>query len=167
VPEGLPPGTYDLTLSDESLDLVTVPAALTVISAAIPAPVLAMADVRIRFVAHREVADLMKAGDTDILDPKSPERRHATLIAAESVRQPVTGLITYESSGAGRIQVNQALVTFIGTVRTPVVKSPSGWMYRGRAVKTGAGFVFETQAGIMEGSVVSAAVDSRPAADAP
>ena len=68
----LPAGTYDLSLFDGGRPLFTLPGALTIVVPPAPVkevpppPKTATAYVTVRFVAEREVLDVMKQGDLDV-----------------------------------------------------------------------------------------------------
>jgi hypothetical protein len=139
----LPAGTYDLVLADEAQQLVSVPHAVTVV-----APPTAIAVVKVRFMAPPEVLAHMTAGDHDVGD----DGNLAVLTEIGPERQPVTAVI--QDNVLGRlVQTSQPMVGFNGTVRVPVMVTASGATYRGRPVKPGAAFLFESASGAMTGAI--------------
>ncbi len=117
---------------------------------------LGTATVRVRFVAAPEVLEVMKAGDTDVAaSGVVAEVDRAMLIQIGSERQPTNAQITTEGLLRRSLQLQQPLLTFVGTVRVPVVYAATGWTYKDRPVKVGAAFNFETTSGAMAGWVIS------------
>lgn len=115
----------------------------------------ALATVRVRFVAGAEVLDVMKVGDVDLSGSVTvADADRAVLTEVGSERQPVTAMTVTEGLLRRNLQVEQSLLALIGTVRVPVVFTPSGWSYRDRPVKAGASFTFETVAGGMIGWIL-------------
>lgn len=111
--------------------------------------------VRVRFVAAPEVLDVMKAGDTDVAGSGVvAEVDRAVLTQIGSDRQPTNAQITTEGLLRRSLQLQQPFLTFVGTVRVPVVYAAAGWTYKDRPVKVGAAFNFETTAGAMAGWVI-------------
>ncbi len=119
----------------------------------------ATATVRVRFVAPPEVADLMKAGDVDLLvPPAAPDGERAVLTEVSSDRQVVTATNQIDAVMRRNLGVQQQVTLFNGSVRVPVTFTPLGWTYKERAVKVGAPFYFETTAGGMAGWIVELSV---------
>ena len=115
----------------------------------------AIADVKVRFVAEREVIAAMKLGDIDIAGfGLVAEADRARLIEIGIDRQATPALVTPEGLLRRTFQVQQPVVAVTGTVRVPVVYDPAGWIYKERTVKIGATFHFETIAGGMSGLIV-------------
>jgi hypothetical protein len=110
------------------------------------------ATIRVRFVTSPEVVDAMKPGDTDLPGPGA--ERTAVLTAVGADRQNMTGFTNTEGLNRRSIQVQQPVLGFIGTVRVPIVFTPSGWSYKDRPVKVGAPFTFESISGAMMGWII-------------
>lgn len=119
----------------------------------------ALALVRVRFAAAREVLEVVKTGDIDVPGAGVvTESDRAVLTEIGVDRQPTTiaGVVT---TGSLTRQLHQPGVTFTGMVRVPVVSTPTGWAYKDRPIKAGAAFQFETVAGIMTGWIVDVTVE--------
>lgn len=115
----------------------------------------ATAVARVRFVAPAEVADLMKAGDVDMLvPPAAVDGERAVLTELSSDRQTVTATNQMDPIMRRNFVVQQPVTMFGGTVRVPVTLTPLGWTYKERTVKVGAPFYFETPVGGMAGWIV-------------
>jgi len=119
----------------------------------------AVATVRVRFTAVEEMLDLIKVGDLDIgRSATAVGVNRAVLIEIGSDRQTV--LAETETSVLDRSYVLQGrVVVFTGTVRVPVVFTPSGWDYKGRPVKVGGSFQFETVSGAISGWILDVQLD--------
>jgi hypothetical protein len=112
------------------------------------------ATIRVRFFAAAEVLDVVKVGDVDIGQATDMlDEDLAVLTAIGSDRQRTMAVMT-----TGPVQVEESVVAFTATLRVPVVALPTGWGYRRQAVKIGAPFVFETNAGVMTGSILAMTV---------
>jgi len=115
---------------------------------------LAVATVRVRFTVQEELIDLINVGDVDVGGSSAavgPSRAVLTDIGSE--RQTMTAQTT--TSVLDRSYMFQGpVVAFTATLRVPVVFTPSGWTYKGRPVKVGAPFAFETVSGAMGGWVL-------------
>jgi hypothetical protein len=119
----------------------------------------ATATVRVRFAAGPELLTAMKVGDRDLGTGGSDSER-AVLTSIGGDQQTVSAITSAESSVRRSLQVQQNVLTFAGTVRVPVVFTPSGWSYKDRPVKVGAPFNFETVSGAMLGWILE--VDIAP-----
>jgi hypothetical protein len=116
---------------------------------------------RARFVGGPELLSVMKVGDVDLsVELTETERSlvldtsRAVLTAVGSEPQTMNALITNESLLRRGLQLQQPVLTFTGTLRIPVVFTPSGWSYKGRLVKVGAAFSFESVSGAMTGWIL-------------
>ena len=115
----------------------------------------AVATVRVRFVAGPEVIDVMKVGDVDLSGSVVvPDADRAVLTEVGPEREALTALTNTEGLNRRSLQIEQPVLAFTGTVRVPVVFTPSGWSYRDRPVKVGAPFTFETLSGAMVGWIL-------------
>lgn len=118
----------------------------------------ALASVRVRFTAPAEVLAVVKAGDLDVAGAGVvSEADRAVLTQIGTDRQPATISI---STGRAAQQLQHPELTFSGTMRVPVVNTASGWTYKNRPIKAGAGFQFETAAAIMTGWIVDVRIES-------
>ena len=102
----------------------------------------AVASVRVRFVAAPTILNVIKTGDVDLGGVVTDTDR-AVLTELGTDRQTVTSSIG-----------TQPAMAFTGTVRVPVVFTPSGWSYNDRPLKVGGSFTFETASGAMSGWVL-------------
>jgi hypothetical protein len=167
----LPPGVYDLNISDGPQVIATVPNALTVVAPPpeVRAPdqppariIKGIASLRVRFVAEPEVLAVMKAGDVD-----TPWRElvleadRAVLTGIGTDLEEKTGLVNQVNGSQRSFEVPVRVLEFTGTVRVPVIFAGAGWSYRERPVKVGALFIFDTTAGIMSGWIVEVKVGPR------
>lgn len=120
-----------------------------------PSVRVAVATVRVRFVAEPEVLAVMNVGDVDLSGsvPLAGEER-AVLMEVGSDQQTVTAQTYTQGLLQRNLQVEESVLSFTGTVRVPVVSTGSGWSYRKRLVKVGATFTFETATGAMIGWIV-------------
>jgi hypothetical protein len=119
-----------------------------------PAGEGALAAVRVRFAASAELLDHLKSGEIDVAGSGVvAERDRATLTEIGSVGRAPAAVATVDAADVRR-QLDSPAVAFTATLRVPVVYSATGWKYKGRAVKIGAGFQFETIAGIMSGIIL-------------
>jgi hypothetical protein len=109
----------------------------------------ASATLRVRFSASPEVLNVMKAGDVDVNERALADADRAVLTDVGSERRSVTAETDSTSS-----PIEQRMLTFIGTVRVPVVMTPSGWSYKDRRVRIGSTFEFETVDAAMTGVIV-------------
>jgi hypothetical protein len=116
---------------------------------------------RVRFAGGPELLQVMKAGDVDLnvtvsdverLQVIGPNRAVLTALGGEP--QTMTALSSSETVFRRSFQLQQPLLTFIGTVRVPVVFTPFGWTYKDRPVKVGAPFIFESISGGMTGWIL-------------
>ena len=147
----IPAGNYDFVLYDQARELVRMPGAITVVPP--PAPITAIATVRVRFVAGQEVLDVMNIGDVDLSGLVAQEDTEgAVLMAIGQDRQRIDGLFSDGLLGRN-FQVKGSTLSFTGRVRVPVVLGQSGWTYRNQAIKVGAGFTFESILGVMRGFI--------------
>lgn len=122
---------------------------------AFPSVRTAVATVRVRFVAGPEVLDVMKVGDVDLSGSVVvPDADRAVLTEVGPERQALTAITNTEGLLRRSLQIEQPVLAFTGTVRVPVVFTPSGWSYRDRPVKVGAAFTFETLSGAMIGWIL-------------
>ena len=155
----MPPGKYDLALFDDADELLRKPAAL-IVGPPVPRGVIA----RVRFFAAPEVVGQFKVGDRDVEGETAKaaqvltDAERAVLSSIDAERQQVS-TVQVVGTGVNRsLQVPQPMVTFVGTVRVPVVSTPMGFAYKDRPVKAGAPFWFESRTGQMVGSIL----DVRP-----
>lgn len=119
-----------------------------------------VATVRVRFVATPGVLDILRAGDVDVPGAAgAAEADRAVLMTIGADRQSTSMPVMVNRDGAGR-QIQLPAVSFTGTVRVPVVYAASGWVYKGLAIKVGAGFQFETISGIVAGWIVGVTVEA-------
>lgn len=145
IPLALPAGSRQVTFVVDEVRpgdaLPTVPPARA-----------AVVTLQVRFVAEPGVLDLMKAGDFDVPGfGVVAESDRAMLTQIGSDRQVTSGLVGTEGVLRRSVQVQRPMVTVTGTVRVPVIRAASGWSYKDRVLKAGAGFNFETVAGAMTG----------------
>ncbi len=120
----------------------------------------AVATLRVRFVAAEEILDLMKVGDVDVGTSGRPVDEGALLTALDAEREPISALTGTTAAFGRTYDFQQDVLAFTGTVRVPVVYTPSGWQYKARSVKVGAPFSFETVSGFMDGRILDMAVDN-------
>lgn len=121
-----------------------------------------VAAIRVRFVAQPQILNVLKAGDVDVSGVITDTDR-AVLTEVGSDRQTMPAVITTESFLRHSFQLQQPVLTFIGTVRVPVVFTPSGWSYQDRPMKVGGMFTFETTSGALIGWILDMTFDSKPA----
>lgn len=115
----------------------------------------ALATLKVRFVAGAEVLDVMKPGDIDVPGGAVvTEADRAVLVQIGSDRQAIGGQVVMEGLLRRSLQVQQTLFAVTGTVQVPVVYNTTGWTYKDRPVKAGAGYNFETVGGGMTGWVL-------------
>jgi hypothetical protein len=120
---------------------------------------VALASVRVRFSAPKDVLDVMKPGDLDVPGAgvvAESDRAVLTDIGADRQPATITGVVT---AGNAARQLQQPGVTFTGTVRVRVISTATGWTYKDRPIKAGAAFHFETVAGVMTGWIVDVKIE--------
>ena len=127
------------------------------VAAAFPAE----ATIRVRFAGEPGVLRAIKAGDVDVTGPVSEEER-AVLVDVGSDQQATTAQMAIDGPGGRRYQVTQPATT-MGTVRLPVVSTPSGWSYHGQLIKVGASFSFESRSAAVAGWVVDVRINPEKA----
>ena len=113
----------------------------------------AIATLHVRFAAEPEILDVMKPGDVDLADAGA-ETGRAVLMEVGADRRPMRAVTSTDGILHRSVQLDQPMLGFTGTVRLPVVFTPSGWSYKDRLVKVGAAFTFETMSGAMIGVIV-------------
>ena len=118
----------------------------------------AVATVRARFVAGPEIFSVIRAGDVDVSGLLT-DTEGAVLVDVGSERQTTTVTANQETLLRRSLQVQQPMVTFSGTLRVPVVFTPSGWSYHDQPVKVGGLFNFETASGAMTGWIQDVNID--------
>ena len=151
----MPPGRYDLALFDDAEELLRKKAML-IVGPPLPRGVIA----RVRFVAPPEVVAQFKAGDVDVegesargaVAPNDDDR--AVLSSIDTERQQVSAVQVIGNGVNRSVHVPQSMVALVGTVRVPVVSTPTGFSYKDRPVKIGAAFWFESRTGQMVGSIL-------------
>ena len=147
----LPPGTYDLTLFDEAMQVAKSVGALTVVPP--PPPTTQTADVRVRFFAIPEVLELMRVGEvdrrTETEAPTPASNARAATITALEPPQPAQGRVTLSLPhiipdahliAAGEVPIH----TRIAVLRVPLERTHAGMFYRGAPLRIGGGLAFET-----------------------
>lgn len=156
VPPTLPVGTYDLVLFDETQELVRLVDALTIVGAD---EVVAM--LQVRFFAQPEVFDRVHIGDFDVGDePPAVHPDRASLNALEDDRRTFMARGIVAVAPGRSFEVQQTMAVADATLRVPVRDTPKGWSYRGKPVKVGAPFVFETAQAFMEGYIWDLAIET-------
>jgi hypothetical protein len=154
IPLPLPDGSRQLTFVVDEVRPGDAPPT-------IPPSRTAVATLQVRFLADPGVLDLMKAGDHDV--PGSgvlAESDRAVLSQIGTDRQVTSGLVGTEGVLRRSVQVQRPMVAVTGTVRVPVVRTITGWSYKDRVLKAGAGFNFETVAGAMMGVILDMKIGS-------
>ena len=112
----------------------------------------AVAILRVRFVAGPEVLDVMNVGDVDVSGSAADANADgAVLTEVGSDQQMVTSIRVTQGLNGRNLQHEQSVLSFVGTVRVPVVFTSFGWSYNTRPVKVGAPFTFESISGAMIG----------------
>lgn len=107
----------------------------------------------IRFLARPATLALVHANDSDV-SPGDLRLGAATIVSVGS-RSEVSTEVT-ESFTDGSIRTTDRVASLECTVRVPVVKTSTGWAYRGQPIKAGAGIVFQTDAYVVKGTITSA-----------
>ena len=101
---------------------------------------------------------MIRAGDVDVSGLLT-DTEGAVLVDVGSERQTTTVTANQETLLRRSLQVQQPMVTFSGTLRVPVVFTPSGWSYHDQPVKVGGLFNFETASGAMTGWIQDVNID--------
>jgi hypothetical protein len=158
LPINLPPASYDLYLFDGTHELARRVAAFTIT----PPPARSI-DAVVRFAVDEALVPLVKTGDRDsVASAGRPaiDGRGAELGAVRASGQPATPMDV--QVGGVVLHIPARLVE--ATVAIPAQKSAGGiWEYRGKPVRPGDPFIFETDRYTMSGLVLQV----RPAGDAP
>jgi hypothetical protein len=103
----------------------------------------------------------MKPGDVDVPGfGVVAEGDRAVLTQLAGDRQPANVQVTPEGLMRRAVQMPQTFLSVTGTIRVPVLYSPTGWIYKDRPVKSGASFNFETVAGGMTGLILDMTIGS-------
>ena len=126
----------------------------------------AVATIRARFIGEPGILKVMKVGDVDLQrSPTGVDTARAVLVAVESQEQLTTNWVWSEGVLSRTVQLPQPVVTFIGTIRVPVVFTPSGWVYQYRPIRVGSSFSFETALFTVSGWIVDVKIgEERPGA---
>jgi hypothetical protein len=126
----------------------------------------AVATIRARFIGEPGILKVMKVGDVDLQrSPTGVDTARAVLVAVESQEQLTTNWVWSEGVLSRTVQLPQPVVTFIGTIRVPVVFTPSGWIYQYRPIRVGSSFSFETALFTVSGWIVDVKIgEERPGA---
>jgi hypothetical protein len=159
----LPPGTYDLVLSDEGTELVRMPSAITVTRSP-----LRVATVTAQFAAIPELVARLRPGDADLSNPAAASEERAVLSGISDERRVATVVTIFREQQRERglpYDINQELTAFRATLRMPLVEAGSGWRYLGQPVRIGSPFTFETAVGIIDGWIVDIDVPDDEAGD--
>lgn len=119
------------------------------------------ASVTLRFQDRPEILALIRDQDADVSpggDRDSPAR-----IVALGRRSERTSELN-ESLADGSVRGPERVGVLECTLRMPVTKTPSGWVYRSQMVKAGAAIVFQTESYVVRGTILAV---SFSATDAP
>lgn len=174
--------TCDLSMPDECrvgdepignrvMSIPGAPPALRIrVEEVVPASDPLRADARVRFIGHPELLDVVKVGDVDEGAP-AVDGRAAALVSVGS-RQLVAGETLVEQSIEGSsdragLRAADRLAMFDADLRLGVDASPSGFLYRTRAIKVGTSLTFTTRRYVMRGTVLALNVRSAPPAPPP
>jgi hypothetical protein len=164
VPARIPPGTYDLTLSDEAQVLARVPGAVTIAAPPVPVRRSAEGEVIVRFIVEPETANMVKVGDRAI---ELPNRDPARAEVVRIERPPIVTARFNMDPGPGRnLQLEQPAAILTAMFRVSLTAGSGGWTYGDAPVKVGAPFTFETTRVIIKGSIINLTVHGE-AADTP
>ena len=120
----------------------------------------AVAQALVRFIATPEVLGKMTPGDVDT-SPKAFGGAHAaTIVTLGSARPLATG------AGGTRLLLGPARIV-TATLRVPVERAASGWIYKEQPLKSGAPFTFETPQYVAQGEVGDVTLPSSSARKEP
>ena len=144
----LAPGTYDVVLYDEALEVARMPSAFRVKRRTVNAKI------RVRFLVPPGLDNVVKVGDLDVGDALFRAEKRAFLMTLDPERETMSANVGW----SGYRLIGQALTAFTATIGVPLVQTAAGWRYRDARVKSGAPFTFETNSYVMEGLIIDAQI---------
>lgn len=118
------------------------------------------ASARVRFVAARDAASLVMAGDRDRGNP-ALTLRSATIESVASRSEAQGNLVTLAPGSTGQVLAwaVDRVVVVEASIRMSVDGGSDGWRYRSQPVKAGAPFTFETSTYVLQGTMLRMAMD--------
>lgn len=125
---------------------------LFVVSELLPDPPVRpkAATITIRFLGRPATLALVHANDKDV--SPGDARLGAATITSTGSRGEVSTEIT-ESLADGSVRTPERVGSLECTIQVPVLKMPTGWVYRGQAIKVGSAIVFQTDAYVVRGTI--------------
>lgn len=164
LPQGLAPGTYDVSLRDAEREIARRKGAFTIVDPTVEtAPKTdgpTWADVAVRFVLPREVLPLIQTGAED-LSKNDPAVAIANVtagpgatIASFRKTRDVTGRVSVPVGSASWIAMEHGMVEVEAVLRMPLESVANGWRYGTKSVKLGASWQFETKVYSLQGWIV-------------
>lgn len=115
-----------------------------------------MAQARVRFVSSAEILEKIKVGDVDTNFSGLAANYQATIASLGGSRTITAAEAGFLLPIGGNARATDAVV------RLPVEMRPGGWTYRGRAIKAGEAFKFETMLYTVSGLVTDLTTPAAP-----
>jgi hypothetical protein len=119
--------------------------------------VVRQAMIDVRFFAKPEIARLVRVSDVDrSKSPANARRNGSATMQSRTATQEFTVNVSGSLPDAGQsFQIPDKVVAFNATLSVPLMQLPSGWFYKGQAVKAGATLAFETSDYIIRGMILN------------
>jgi hypothetical protein len=154
--------TFDLSLFTAS----GRPVRFVVAEAAADGPTL-HAEIAVRLVAPAESGNLIRPGDQDRGSPLWGERLGTVLAVGRarsvSAQTLVPQLIPWFSAGEWHVTVQDVVTVVDVRIRAVLDVTGAGLQYRGRSIRTGGPFLFQTDRYVTRGWVVNVISNGAPA----
>jgi hypothetical protein len=157
----LPPDAYDVSVSDEYRQLVSIPGGLQV---AVPAYPRATVSATVRLFLWPAVIGRIHPGDADAVPASTPAalKTNPAIVTAVRVDPRITDEVTMR---VAQLDPSDKFIlygtrtyrqTLDVTLRVPIVRNDSGhWTYKGQVLRAGEPFMVETPAIKWLGTVIA------------